>query len=191
VDQLEFIQFGAWTKRYHGVPMINEQTDAEHMFLAAHLVAIMALDAPMEEGVGLTVPLLMATICSDLPEWITGDLPAPSKRSFPDVTIDGKTTSFRKAWNKRDAELLQQYGLDWEDQLEPQQLRWLKLADAMEGCLHCIKERKQGNQYIGQRCYIHFRKYIEDVLDGSKPQPKEAEIIAYIDREWECANGRS
>lgn len=189
MEQLDFIQQGGWVKRYHGVPLLNEQTDAEHMFGVAHLVAIMALDAPSADGVGLTVPLLMAALCSDLPEWITGDVPAPSKRSFPhEVLIIGQAAvSFRTAWNMRDNELLKQQGLDWEQELLPQQARWLKLADAMEGCLFCIKERMQGNKYIGQRCYVHFRQYIRDVLGESEPQPMEAQLIDYIDTRWEAA----
>jgi 5'-deoxynucleotidase YfbR-like HD superfamily hydrolase len=189
-DQLEFIMNGGWTKRFHGVPILNQQTDAEHMFMVAQLVAIMALDANPLDGAGLTVPLLMAALCSDLPEWVTGDLPAPSKRSFPRVIVNGEESSFREAWNKRDAELLSQHGMDWEEQLIPQQIRWLKLADAMEGCLFCIKERKQGNRYIGKRCYIHFRQYIYDVLDGDKPSPKEYELIYYIDKAWNDAESK-
>lgn len=197
MEQLDFIQQGGWVKRFHGVPLINEQTDAEHMFGVAHLVAIMALDAPSKDGCGLTVPLLMAALCSDLPEWITGDMPAPSKRSFPwrvEVEVDGEEAgpymlSLREAWNKRDLALLQRLGLDWEQELLPQQARWLKLADAMEGCLFCIKERMQGNKYIGQRCYVHFRQYIRDVLGENEPQPMEQNLIDYIDERWEIACG--
>lgn len=190
MEQLDFIQFGGWTKRYHGVPVLNEQTNAEHLFGVAHLVAIMALDADPSVGEGLTVPLLMSCLCSDLPEWVTGDMPAPSKRNFPwEVTIGSEKLSLRAAWNRRDAKLLKDVGLDWEHLLGTRQLRWLKLADAMEGCLFCIKERMQGNKYIETRCYVHFRQYIRDVLDGSEPSSKEREIINYIDDMWEQANG--
>lgn len=189
MDNLDFIQQGGWVRRYHGVPIINQQTNAEHMFGVAHLVAIMALDAEPQEGEGLTVPLLMAALASDLPEWVTGDMPAPSKRAFPDINYDGRRMSFRQAWNMRDEELLRTHGLDWEAELLPKQIRWLKLADAMEGCLFCIKERKQGNKYIGKRCYVHFRQYIRDVLGEDDPEDIVQKLIDYIDGEWEQANG--
>lgn len=190
MKQLDFTQFGGWVTRYHGVPTIHQQTNAQHMFGVAHLVAIMALDANPADSEGLTVPLLMAALCSDTPEWKTGDMPAPSKRSFPwPVLVDGQEMTLRQAWNLRDGQLLQEHELDWEHLLGPKQLRWLKLADAMEGCLFCIKERMFGNKYIGPASYVHFRQYIRDVLDGSEPLPKEAELIGYIDDMWEQANG--
>lgn len=196
METLDFIQFGGWVKRYHGVPTLNTQTNAEHLFGQLHLVAMMALDAEPGDGEGLTVPLMMATICSDLPEWVTGDMPAPGKRSFPwpvlvaEENLNGeRRATLREAWNMRDATLLETHGLNWEHNLGPLQLRWLKLADAMEGCLFCIKERMQGNKYIGPRCYTHFRQYIRDVLNGTDPAPMEARIINYIDDMWEQADG--
>lgn len=193
MEQLDFIQFGSWVRRYHGVPVINEQTNAAHLFGVAHLVAMMALDADPEGGVGLTVPLLMAALVSDLPEWISGDMPAPGKRNFPEVTINdcgrNRSVSFRELWNELDQRRLEEVGLDWEHKLEPRQRKWLKLADAMEGCLFCIKERMMGNRYIEGRCYVNFRKYIDDVLNGDEPEPMVAKLIVYIDDMWEQANG--
>lgn len=195
MEQIDFIQFGGWTKRYHGVPLINEQTNSQHLFGVAHLCAIMAGDYENMGGEALTVSLLMAALCSDLPEWITGDMPAPSKRSFPwpvmmtNGTDTGAAVCLRTAWNIRDQALLAEIELDWESMLGPKQLRWLKLADAMEGCFHCIKERMMGNKFIETRCYVHFRQYIRDVLGDSNPSRAEARLINHIDEMWEQANG--
>lgn len=187
MEHLDFIINGAETKRYHTWPTLREQTVGAHSFSVAMLCALMAQEADPEQGEGLTVPLLMAALTHDLPEHKLGDLPAPAKRSMPPLA-DGR--SFREHWGEMEDALLQEVGLDWEHLLGPKQRRWLKLADAMDGALYCIRERAMGNSLIGT-VFNNFRSYVQQLLH--EPEAEEQmvnDIVQYIDDMWEQANGR-
>lgn len=187
METLDFILNGAETKRYHTWPTLREQTVGAHSFSVAMIVALIAQEADPHDGEGLTAPLLMAALTHDLPEHKLGDLPAPAKRSLPALE-NGK--SFRAHWGEMEVELLKGVGLDWEAMLGPQQLRWLKLADSMDGALWCVRERAMGNRLICT-VYDNFRSYIEELsprgCEESSPAVKD--IIHYIDDMWEQANG--
>lgn len=187
METLDFILNGAETKRYHTVPTLREQTVGAHSFSVAMLVALIAQDGDPAGGEGLTVPLLMAALSHDLPEHKMGDLPSPSKRSLPDLA-DGM--SFRTHWGILEVEHLKSVGLDWENLLGPKQLRWLKMADAMDGALWCVRERAMGNQLI-RTVYGNFRSYIEEISPRGceETSPAVKDIIAYIDDMWEQADG--
>lgn len=187
MEQLDFIINGGETRRYHTWPVIRQQRVDEHSFHVAMLVSMIALDA---DGVdkspkGLTVPLLMAALVHDLAEHKFGDMPAPTKRAIGEEI---GVPDFRAQYGAMEERALQQQGLDWEHLLSPTQRRWLKLADAMQGALYCIRERQMGNRLIGP-VFDNFRQYIRDVLNGNEPAPMEARIINYIDDMWEQANG--
>lgn len=182
MEQLDFIINGGETVRFHTWPVLRPQTVAEHSFHVAMLVSLMAgYDAP-----GLSVPVLMAALTHDLAEHKTGDLPAPVKRAVGEALgIPG----FRAAWNAHEESLLREVELDWEDKLSPMESHWLKLADAMQGALYCIRERMMGNKLIATP-FTNFRSYIRNLETDLMPeQPKVTDIINYIDDMWEQANG--
>lgn len=187
METLEFILNGAETKRYHTQPTLREQTVGAHSFSAAMLVALIAQEADPVNGVGLTLPLVMAALTHDLPEHKMGDLPAPAKRSLPPLE---NGMSFRAHWGAMEVQHLQSVNLDWEALLCPQQLRWLKLADSMDGALWCARERAMGNTLI-RTVYSNFRSYIEELSPRGceETSPMVKDIIAYIDDLWEQADG--
>lgn len=180
MEILDYIINGGETKRFHTWPMLREQRVDAHSFHVAMLCALIAQDADPAEGEGLTVPLLMAALVHDLPEHKTGDLPAPAKRN-PDVVS-------RDAWNEMEEQSLRKVGLDWEHALGPKQRRWLKMADAMQGALHCIRERQMGNKLIAT-VFTNFRSYIRELDAGDSEEAMIIAIIQYIDDMWEQANG--
>lgn len=178
MEQVRFIRDGGVTRRYHGWPVLVQQSVAEHSFHVAMLCYV--LIGQREPGV--RVPLLMAALCSDLAEFKVGDIPSPAKRS-----MDALLPDFRAKWNAMEEDLLRTVGLDWRDQLTEEEQRILSLADAFDGALYCIRERQMGNQVM-EPCFKTYRKYIEDL--HSIEQDIEVELIEYIDDAWELAHGK-
>jgi 5'-deoxynucleotidase YfbR-like HD superfamily hydrolase len=183
MEQLDFIINGGETVRFHTWPVLRPQRVDSHSFHVAMLCALMAQDADIADGEGLSVPLLMAALTHDLAEWKFGDMPAPTKRELGAVF-----PGFRAKYGEMETEMLEAYGIEWESMLTLQGTRWLKLADAMQGCLYCIREKMMGNRLIATP-FQNFRQYIRDVLNGTDPAPMEAQIINYIDDMWEQADG--
>lgn len=184
---LEYIRNGGETRRYHTWPVLRSQTVAEHSFHVAMLYSLMASahEPTAEEPISLGVIGLMSALTHDLAEWEMGDLPAPVKRALPD-DADGR--SFRETWGVMEQDRLADVGLDWEQHQQPLERRWLKLADSMEGCLYCIRERAMGNKLINTP-FMNFRSYVRELFGDEEPSAVELEIINYIDDAWEQANG--
>ncbi len=183
MQSLEFIRKGRETRRFHTNPVLHEQNVAEHSFGVAMLVWVLA--GSTEPGVRL--PLLMAALTHDLAEHSMGaDMASPAKRAMPDVydATGERLGSFREVWGAAEQAHLQTVQLDFEFTLSAEEKRILKLADAMEGALYCIRERAMGNKLI-EECFINFRLYICDLVE----HPVELEVLNYIDASWEKANG--
>lgn len=182
---IDFIFNGGATKRYHTWPVLHNQRVDSHSFGVAMLVAHMALSANPEDGQGLTVPLLMAALTHDLAEHVVGDLPAPAKRNMSEM-LDMEYSDFRAKWGEMEEKLLEDNGLNWDYALTDTQRRWLKLADAMEGAIFCIRERSMGNSTIAV-VFANFRSYIRELLLANE-EPAVLEIVNYIDDMWEQVN---
>lgn len=187
-EALDFVQAGRATVRFHGRRMIDYQRIDAHSYGVAQLVRfIVGFDAPHTR----MAPLLMAALDHDLAEWIAGDIPAPTKRELG--------TEWRREFNEYEDRLTAGHGL--YHALSPEDQRVLKLADAAEGCLHCIEERLLGNQTI-PAVFYEFWKYCTDEqslwLPGWAPggnaldtfhEPGEEVLSRYISRAWTRANG--
>jgi 5'-deoxynucleotidase YfbR-like HD superfamily hydrolase len=186
METLDYIRNGGETRRYHTWPVLRTQTVAEHSFHVAMLYSLMAgaHEPTPDEPVSLGAAGLMAALTHDLAEWEMGDLPAPIKRQLPDY--NGRT--FREIWGGMEEDRLQAKGLDWAHALHPLELRWLKLADAMDGCLYCVRERAMGNKLITTP-FINFRRYVRELFGDEEPSSVETEIVNYIDDMWEQVNG--
>jgi 5'-deoxynucleotidase YfbR-like HD superfamily hydrolase len=180
MEILDFIVFGSETKRFHTMPTLREQRVDSHSHGVAMLCMLLAESEP-------SANLLLAALTHDLAEHKFGDLPAPAKRTMPDtVDVLGRRT-FRQAWGDMETTALNEVGLRWDQMLSDKERRWLKLADAMEGCLYCIRERMMGNKYINV-CYDNFRSYIQEQLVTDEEEAV-ADIVGYIQDMWEQANG--
>lgn len=178
IRQLTFGRNGGETRRYHTWPVLRQQTVAEHSCHVALIVAWLA----GHRAPGVSVPLLMAALTHDLAEHKMGDVPAPVKRSLPNYPDQ----SFRQAWDKLEQGHLETAGLDWEHMLNDEEKRWLKLADAADGCFYCVRERAMGNRLINE-VYANFRRYMGDLITFDVAE--EQQLMDYIDAEWENACG--
>lgn len=176
-EQLDFIQNGRVTRRFHGLRMLDYQRVDAHSYGVAVLVLALVRGADIERR----ERLLRAALMHDLAEWKAGDIPAPTKRDLG--------PEWRKQFNDYENELLSAHGLQVE--LDARDARVLKLADALEGCLHCIEERNMGNRTIGP-IFKEFWKYVtvEQQLFNHPEYQEGGEhtLFMYIEDRWRSAN---
>lgn len=190
MEQLEFMINGGETRRFHTWPILREDRVDSHSWRVALLYSMMAGHDGTPETGGISVSGLMTALAHDMPEHKVGDLPAPAKRNMPDLA-DGRT--FRAAWGEMEEEMLDAQGWNWAPMCSEHDKRWLKLADAMDGALYCIRERMMGNRLVVVP-FANFRSYIREVSAPRDEVPvngelMEHQIIDYIDDMWEQANG--
>lgn len=145
IEQLEALQRGALVKRYHSHPVRENQNIGHH----SHSVAMLLW---MLTG-GTNAYHLMAALTHDLGEQETGDIPAPAKRAL----------GIRDQVNSMEAKFLKNFGFDFGELSENEQ-RQLKLADALDGMLHCVTERMMGNRFI-ESVYLTFVSYARRLVD--------------------------
>lgn len=181
--QLEFILNGMETRRYHGWPVLRQENVAQHQYMVAMFVYLI-----VGQTEGIRVPLLMAALTHDLPEWITGDPPSPMKRAMGD--------EFRAKWSKLEDKLLRTVQLDFDHMLDDEERRILKLADYFSGAAYCVRERQMGNQLIDP-AFATFAEYIptyitplsDDVPFDPEEPNIEHEIWNYLLNKWLDAGG--
>ena len=152
-SRIDFIYAGGAVKRYHVMDTLRQQTNAEHSFGVAWLVYLLTDRRP-------SIGLLMAALSHDLPEQVTGDLPAPAKRAL------GISEQFA-AYEEQilDAAAMIAYPITAFEE------RVLKLADTAELCLYCIKELGMGNRQM-DAVYQRGMGYIAE-MDALWPTARE------------------
>lgn len=168
---LDFIRNGGVTRRYHTWNVIQQQTVAEHSFNVALLVYWLSMDEGLKLP-GIRIPLIMAALTHDMAERVMGDIPAPAKRAMPGL---------RETWGKFEQDLLRGVELDFETELNDEELHILKFADAADGCLYCCRERQMGNILIS-KVFENFWQYANEERNyGSN---KETAVLQYIRHNW-------
>jgi hypothetical protein len=114
-------------KRYHTVRTVRQQD------LSAHTHGVLMLIKQVYPE--CSRHLLIAAMHHDLPELITGDVPAPVKRSSPGLAV------VLEELEKGAAPLYQDMGLT------PFEECVLKWCDTFELVLYCMEEVLMGNDY--------------------------------------------
>jgi 5'-deoxynucleotidase YfbR-like HD superfamily hydrolase len=120
--------------------------------------------------------LVMAALAHDIAEHEVGDMPAPAKREM----------GIRDLFGRHEATLLNEVQLHFEDNMDPEEKRVLKLADALDGAYFCLSEAALGNRRIGQ-VFMNFRSYVEEFAPFNDT---EDELITYLDNAWGRFNGK-
>lgn len=175
LSSLLFMRRGGETRRYHGFRMLQEDTVGHHTFNLLSILIHICPDA--------SATLLRAALKHDVAEHIVGDMPAPTKRA----TCFGE--GFREQFGRHEADVAAQAGLDLEeDALTPEEKRFLKLADAMDGMMFCIDERALGNQRVSH-VFIAFASYVDSLLPpvGRAATP-EGFLFGRLWSEWNNVN---
>jgi hypothetical protein len=206
-NQLEFIQFGRETKRYHGLPMLDHQRVDSHLYGQMSLVPIIVGPA-FPDRIGRL--LLHVVYDGDIAEWRTGDMPATLKRALPDYDIVSRGHGPMKVESKKpfrtviaelEDRLMGEAGLNcYKLPIMPQDKRVIKLADAAEGVLHCTMERFRGNAHPRLMfCFYEFWKYLTEdygldstvwhIENDMQREHGEAGLRSYLRTAWTEANG--
>lgn len=175
MEQLEFIRNAGETRRFHGWPVLRPQSVAEHSFHVAMIVYVIA----GQEEPGIRQPLLLAALCDDLAEWITGDPPSPFTRA-----MEQRMPGFRDNRKAVENEVLGAVFLNWSEMLTEEEAKLLKFADYVDGAMYCIRERAMGNKLISPAMGT-FMGYLPEYFSD---RPIEREIYAWLCNEWEAAN---
>lgn len=129
--------------RFHTLPGGINQTTAEHSGRVAMLVYLLT-------GGQCRAQVLWYALVHDLPEAVTGDIPAPAKWASVLLrdSLDELESRVAQAWQ------LNGLGLTQEE------YEVVGLADAIDGMLTCIQERRRGNHEVA-RPFFQWRDHLE------------------------------
>jgi 5'-deoxynucleotidase YfbR-like HD superfamily hydrolase len=156
---LDFVAEGRSTRRYHaGLEMHEYQRIDAHSYGVAMFTVALTPDASPERR----SRLLMAALVHDLPECKTGDLPAPFKRSIPNM---------REQLHAYEDNVLRDHGL--LEILVGNDARALAIADSADGLHHCLVEMKRGNGYAKAIALTFWDYLVEEQRFGCDPLREE------------------
>ena len=153
--KLQKIRNGGNIKRYHTIPTIREQTNAAHSWGVAVLFDQLW-------GKQATATGIKASLYHDCAEYLTGDLPAPIKKSSKEVT-----KVIKQLEDDFNAELDIAIDINKEDQVK------VKFCDCLEGALFCLEELEMGNKMIID-VFGRYMEYLREQINEHK-QLKEVE----------------
>lgn len=144
--------------RYHNVPGMDKQTNAEHQWGVATM--IQRMDPECRKV------LILAGMHHDVGEAVTGDVPFTAKKasSILKTELDIIESNHKKY-----------LGVDWEECLLPSEMVMLKDADQLEGMWYCITQMRKGCKAAN----APFRLYKEAIIDryGFKEMPNHVRVI--------------
>lgn len=112
-------------ERFHAVPGITKQKLSEHQWGVSILVQHLYPNCRKE--------VVLTALTHDVPELVTGDIPATFKWSYPEVRefITKFENKIEKDW-------------DIHFNLSSSEYDMLKICDMLEGMVYCIKRFKCG-----------------------------------------------
>lgn len=114
------------TQRYHTKRMLSTQTVGAHTF---NMLLLLRQVEPLARP-----ELIWACAHHDLPEYFTGDIPAPMKMASPElkVLLEGLESDLAPLYYSPDLTVEEEALLKW--------------VDLMELVLHCLEEIRMGNR---------------------------------------------
>ena len=129
IEELLFTRLGGQVERWHTKPCAK-QTIGHHTFGVLNIALAIA---PFH----VTREFIEAILWHDLPEYDTGDIPAPTKWRYP---------ALDEAVKKAEQGVLDKFGKKFYLRLEEETI--IDLADKFELVLYSIEEFNKGNRYM-------------------------------------------
>ena len=145
-DRRTFDRIGGGVQRFHNRPGMA-QSVADHSFHMALLCCRLHPDP--------STMLLRAILEHDLPEALTGDVPAPAKR---------KSAPIAEGLEMLELEIEQTFELKAYRQLNQTERFWLRCLDSLEVLHHCIACRMVGNLHAS-RVFMEAYGSLEAMAD--------------------------
>ena len=141
--------------RLHTVPLIQKYTVAGHSWgMAMMCLALHPLPRP---------DLIKACLLHDVAERLIGDVPAPTKWRFEQLT---------KELDKAEQEAMTELGINFN--LLPDEEIWLRALDLLDLLLFCVEEERMGNRNATGVKNVCWSK-----LYRNKETPQE--VICWLD----------
>ncbi len=129
-ETLNLILNGGRVTRFHTQSFLKAETNAEHSFFVAWVCWWCMGGKPSAE-------LLLAALSHDLPEYVTGDLPSPTKKLL-NGAMDAWEADLYKGADV----------LNYAMMLNSEETYVLKFADLCAGWLKCVYELQMGNTML-------------------------------------------
>lgn len=154
LSQLEMVLKGGRVLRYHTKTLTRPETVAEHHHVVAWLATFYW---QFKYGALPRAELLVLCLGHDLPEHVTGDIPAPAKRRVPGM---------REELEKYEEELMVQAGMP-RVVCTAEEAEVLHFCDSFSGWVKCLYERAMGNLTLA----VTEQRYLEytyELLRGAE-----------------------
>jgi 5'-deoxynucleotidase YfbR-like HD superfamily hydrolase len=145
VDQLMFLRRSGRVRRYHTEELLKPQDVAQHSYGVAWLCWQLTSGAAQAD-------LIMHALAHDAAEHATGDIPSPTKRAL----------GIRSEVDRIEYGLLCHNGIELPP-LAAHDEAVLKLADTLDGVLHCLHERELGNRTLTQ-VFANYTAYAAELI---------------------------
>lgn len=165
-QNLKLVERGGAVVRYHTVLVLKQETVAHHSHNVAWMIKLLSPEMPRAE-------VLLAGLQHDLAEYVTGDMPGPTK-------INLKISHQFDAYEKQ--VISDHLETDYVSKLDKAELRLLAVADALAGLLYCVQERAMGNRFI-EECYTNYVSYVKE-LTKNNTTVQEKILLAQMERRW-------
>lgn len=166
MSTLAFLRRSGRVRRYHTEELLKPQDVAQHSYGVAWLCWWLT------EGAA-SAPLVLHALAHDAAEHGLGDIPSPTKREL----------GIRHQVDAAEARLMALHGVVLPD-LSEFETKVLKLADALDGVLHCVHELELGNQTL-YAVFLNFHRYgLELLPEGTVAGAEGAESRALLLLNW-------
>lgn len=156
-ERIRYRVDASWVRRFHTHSVINYETLGQH----SHTVAMLVSQVYPQ----CTKQLLLTALEHDLPEFFTGDVPAPAK--WASQAVKYSLTDLER-------EVVTEWGLESEEALTSFDKMLLKWADMMSLVLFCIKEVSMGNSTMYQTMHT-----------GLELCAQRAQAMALVQNKWD------
>ena len=124
--KIELLHAVGGVARYHGKRSIRSQTNADHSWGVAVLLQHFYPTCSKE--------LILACLYHDMPEYLTGDIPGPTKRDCKDL---------RKVVHKLESKFMKDLGIKYK--ITAKEKKILKICDLLELVLYLEMLYNEGN----------------------------------------------
>ena len=165
-EQLQYISRGSMVRRFHQHHQLVQDTDGRHQHGVALIATLLCDGAPSQE-------LLLAALTHDLPELVSGDVPATTKRVLRSTNFD---------LDKYEANINAHHGFNTT--LTDIERRTLKLADGLDGMLACCREVAMGNRTV---VWVYEKWLTWLSADFGELSTQEHAVLAAIQDIWYAA----
>lgn len=156
--RLKLMRSAARVARTHTVPSLRQQSVGEHTFgVLAILFEIAQRDKEFD------VDLILKTLRHDVPETITGDVPAPAKWLYPELEIGLRIA---------ETDIGNSFQLHTRA-LTPRQVQMIKFSDLLDLVIYSIEEFDMGNRHMAVMAFNALNAIRERKLMEVTPEATE------------------